>query len=381
MFKALSKLLHMKKSIAFVTNNYTPYSGGVVSSIDATVKQLRDRGHEVYIICPDLLGTKHDDPDGVIRIPSLFRFRYKRNHMMVPWRMKHHLYRILENINPDLVHIHHPFLLGPMAISWAQNKGIKTVFTYHTIYEEYLHYLPLPSWLIRPLVTRLVLRCCRSVHQIIAPSFGIKNYLAGHGIANTAVIPSGLQDIFLGNPLVTKEMKKPYQLLYVGRFVKEKNIAVLFDLLAQLPDTFTLTLVGYGEYLDHLKEYAYEICGLSPERVQFIIKPDKQRLRDLYANAHLFLFPSQSDTQGLVIAESMASSTPVIALDGVGQRDLINDGENGFLVHSVAQMREKILMIVNDDQLYKTLQRNAWQAAQAYDSKKLVDKVMKLYEV
>jgi len=370
----------MKKTIAFVTNNYTPYSGGVVSSIDVTVAQLRERGHEVHIICPDFLGRKHNDPEGVIRLPSLFRFRYKRNHMMIPWRPKHHLHSILEKLNPDVVHVHHPFLLGPMAGAWAKRRAVKTVFTYHTIYEEYLHYLPLPAWLLRPIVIKRVLRFCRLVDQIIVPSSGIENYLSAHGITNSTIIPSGLQDQFVGEPFVRKELRKPYQLLYVGRFVQEKNIPLLFDLMKKLPDSFTLTLVGYGEYTDYLKEYAYETCGLSSERVQFIIKPDKKTLRDYYQNAHLFLFPSQSDTQGLVLAESMAGSTPVIALDGVGQRDLIQDGQNGFLVHTLDEMRDRIVQVISDDALYEKLQRNAWQAAQLYDPKKLVEQIIELYE-
>lgn len=370
----------MKQIIAFITNNYTPYSGGVVSSINATVAQLHERGHKVYIICPDFLGNKHDDPEGVIRVPSLFRFRYKQNHMMIPWRMNYHLSRILKRLNPEVVHVHHPFLLGPIAISWAKRKKVKTVFTYHTIYEKYLHYLPLPSWLLRPIVIKRVLRFCGLIDQIIVPSSGIKNYLASHAITNTTIIPSGLQEHFLGQPFVPQKLCKPYKLLYVGRFVQEKNIPFLFDLMKQLSDEFTLTLVGYGEYLEQLKEYAYETCGLSCERVQFIIKPDKQTLCDLYANAHLFLFPSQSDTQGLVLAESMACSTPVIALDGVGQRDLINDGQNGFLVHSLDEVRDRILQVVADAALYETLQRNAWQTAQLYDPKKLVECIIALYE-
>jgi len=370
----------MKQTIAFVTNNYTPYSGGVVSSINATVAQLRNHGYTVYIIAPNFIGKNHADPDWVIRIPSLVRFTHKQNHMVIPWRWKHHLYRILDQLKPDVVHVHHPFLLGPLAVSWAKEQRITTVFTYHTIYEEYLHYLLLPSWLLRPIVKKRVLRFCRSVDQIIVPSAGIKNYLAAHGIANSTIIPSGLQDQFLGQSYKPKKLSKPYKLLYVGRFVQEKNIPFLFDLMKQLPDSFTLTLVGYGDYLDYLKGYAYETCGLSSERVKFIIKPDKQTLRNCYLNAHLFLFPSQSDTQGLVLAESMACSTPVIALDGVGQRDLIKEGENGFLVHSLNEMRDRILYIVTDDTLYAQLQRNAWKAASYYDPRKLVAQIIALYE-
>ena len=72
--------------IAFVTNNYYPYSGGVVSSIDALAEQLRKQGHEVFIITLDFLGKKHNNPAGVIRVNCPIKFRYKNNHMAIPWR-------------------------------------------------------------------------------------------------------------------------------------------------------------------------------------------------------------------------------------------------------------------------------------------------------
>ncbi len=369
----------MKHTIAFVTNNYTPYSGGVVSSINATVNQLQKRGHDVFIITLDFLGTKHDDPEYVIRVPSLFRCMYRKNHMAFPWRGKYYLETILQKINPTVIHVHHPFLLGYMAVQYAKKRGIKTVFTYHTIYEAYVHYVPLPAWLVRPIVKKLVLRCCKKVDQIIVPSSGIKNYLADHGITHTTVIPSGLQESFLKRPFIKKKVQKPYQLLYVGRFVEEKNIPYLLDVIAQLPKAYTLALVGYGSYTDSLQEYAYKTCGLSEDRVRFIIKPDKQVLLEMYAQSHLFLFTSQSDTQGLVLAEAMAHSTPAVALDGIGQRDIIKNGVNGFIVDDRHDMREKIIMSLEDDELYYHLQYNAWRTAQQYDPEKIVERVLGLY--
>ena len=168
--------------------------------------------------------------------------------------------------------------------------------------------------------------------------------------------------------------------MYLVLFTREKNIPFILDVIAKLPDEFELTLVGYGSYIDYLTEYAYKKLTLSPDRIRFIIKPDKQALLALYRSAHLFLFPSQSDTQGLVLAESMASSTPVIALDGMGQRDIIRSGKNGFIVHDRDEMREKIMATVQDEQLYHQLQCNAWQTAQAYDPKELVKKALSLYE-
>ncbi len=365
--------------ILFVTNNYTPYAGGVVSSINATVKELKKQGHHVTLVTLDFLGTQHNDPAWVKRIPSLLRFRYKKNHMAVPWRPKQYLKKVITQLKPDVVHVHHPFLLGPMAVAIAQKMGIKTVFTYHAVYEEYTHYVPLPQFLVKPIVRQLVLRFCKKVDQIIVPSSGIKKYLHTHYIDNITIIPSGLKEQFTQQPFIQKKLEKPYQLLYVGRFVKEKNVPVLLDVMAHLPEEYHLTLVGYGAYFDYLQSYAFKKLKLSAERVRFIIKPDQAQLIELYRSAHLFLFPSQTDTQGLVLAEAMACSMPIIALDGPGQRDSIEQGENGFIVASKDLMVEKIQKIFANQKMYDRLQKNGWLFSKKFDSEVLSKRLNLLY--
>src|SRR5436189_6357245 len=98
--------------IIFVTNNYTPYSGGLVSSIDATVQELRAQGHNVLIITLNFLGDLHKAENDLIRITCPIRFMYKKNHMAIPWRPTHELLSIAKQFSPDIIHVHHPFLLG-----------------------------------------------------------------------------------------------------------------------------------------------------------------------------------------------------------------------------------------------------------------------------
>lgn len=359
--------------IAFITNNYTPYSGGVVSSIQATVQELQKQGHEVCVITLSFLKSHNDDPAWVHRVPSFIRFCYKQNRMAIPWFSNYYVSKLLDTFQPEVVHVHHPFLLGCSAVRWAERKNIKTVFTYHTLYSDYVHYVPLPSWIVKRVVQRLVSTFCKTVDHIIVPSNTIQKRLSKQGMV-TKVLPSGLQEQFSRQPFMKKEFKKPYQLLYVGRFTKEKNIPFLFDVLIQLPETYKLTLVGYGECTESLKWEAYK--RFSNERVAFVIKPEKERLIKLYCKAYLFLFPSQTDTQGLVVAESMACSTPVIALDGPGQRDTVN-GKNGIIVSTAGQMVQAILSI--DSSKYDEMQRAAYQTAKRYEPAQLVTELISLY--
>lgn len=362
--------------ILFVSNTYTPYKAGVVNSINATVAELQKEGHSVSLITLDFLGSQHKDPPWVKRIPSIFRFKYQHNHMALPWAAHAYIHDFITDFDPDVVHIHHPFLLGPIAQRVAEAHGIKTVFTYHTQYEKYAHYVPGPQLVTQPMVSALVLNFCKSVDQIIVPSAGIKEYLYAQGIMHAMVLPSAVRDDFFNQPCIQKKLAAPYQLLYVGRFTQEKNIPFLLDVMAMLPSEYSLTLVGYGAHTESLKQYGYGELKLSPNRVQFIIQPCQATLLNLYKQAHLFLFASQTDTQGLVLAESMACSTPVIALDGIGQRDIIQNGLNGYIVHSFDEMAERIQATCFNQAIYHHLQQGAYNTRMNYCGSQLVKKLL-----
>ncbi len=355
--------------ILLVSNNFTPYTGGVVSSIQALVKELQKDGHEVQLITLGFL-KQHDDPTWVKRLYCPIRFRYKTNHMAVPWRSKAHIAYLLDTFRPDIVHVHHPFLLGPMAQAIAQQKQIPVVFTYHTIYEAYAHYVPLPQWLVRWYIKRTVLAFCKKVDGIIAPSSYIARYLKEQHIATPMVIiPSGLMPCFIGPPITKQSTDKPIQLLMVGRMVKEKNIkallAVAHELVAQqIP--FKLKLIGYGAESDQLKVYAYNTLQLPENQVAFIHKSSKEVIAQAYKDADLFLFTSSTDTQALVLAEAMAGSTPVIALDGPGQRDIIKQCINGYILESPSVMVNQITQLADDHMLLAKLSKGAYQTAQQY---------------
>jgi 1,2-diacylglycerol 3-alpha-glucosyltransferase len=373
--------------IVFVTNNYTPYSGGVVSSINSCAAALRECGHEVYIITLDFLKNKQEygDEPYVIRISCFMRFMYKKNHMAIPWRADSQVKSILGNFKPDIIHVHHPFLLGQSARKAAKKLGIPVVFTYHTMYELYMHYMPipLPQFVARPLVLALVNRFCKKIDGIVAPSTIIKQRLLDAGIqVPVERIPSSIQPIFINETEPLPEpTKNAVHLLVVSRFEPEKNLFLLVDVIKQVckkDNRFFATFIGYGTEYERVKKYAYQ--KLSPEQIMFIHQPDHTIIAGYYRKADLFLFSSQTDTQGLVLAETMAGATPVIALDGPGQRDIITQGENGFIVHSPEEMAEKILLVGCDYGFLQQLKHAAWQTSSQYSPLVLVKKLIQFYE-
>ena len=368
--------------IFFVTNNYTPYSGGVVQSITATVNALREQGHEVFIITLNFLGEKHDDAEYIIRITCPIKFRYKKNYMAIPWRPTHAIKKLIEHYAPDIIHVHHPFLLGLSALHAARAYNIPCVFTYHTLYEKYAHYIPIPKICVKPLINTTVRNFCNKVDAIIAPSSCVKNNLLSQNILTPIfIIPSPLRACFKNtiDETIQKKNSHFFELLLVTRFVPEKNVPFVFEMIQLLPNNFRITLAGYGSDSEKLQKLAYDTLQLSLERVRFVHAPDQEQLLELYRCADLFIFPSQTDTQGIVLAESMSQGVPIIALDGPGQRDIIINGENGFIVENAQKMAEIIMKISANKNIYNHLISEARVTAKNYDAQSIIQKLLTLY--
>ncbi|MDR3646379.1 MAG: glycosyltransferase [Candidatus Babeliales bacterium] len=371
----------MKKlKIAIVTNNYKPYSGGIVNSIDVFACELKKQGHEVFIITLDFLGEDQKNEPDIYRIDCPIKFIYKKNHMAVPWRAEEAIFTALKNFGPDIIHSQHPFLLGFYALNVSKKLKIPIVFTYHTMYEDYAHYVPLPLAITKPVIKNLAISYCQSVDGIIAPSNSTLAYLQCNKITKPiTVIPSGILPIYLSD--FKPPDNKIFKLITVSRFVPEKNIEFLLDVYSQLDqDACKFNLIGYGSHLKYLQNYAYKVLNLSEDNVKFIVKPSKVEIADYYKSSDVFIFASKSETQGLVLAEAMAGGCPVIALNAPGACDIIQNNINGFLIESELQMIEKINYLLKDNEAHIRMQKNAWNTGQSYDQKSVTKKLITFYE-
>jgi len=368
--------------VLLVSNTYTPYGGGLVSSLNAHINALQQAGHEVRLVTLQFLDKHDDDPSYIIRIPTLFRFKYVHNHMGIPLHSLHVIDQIISDFKPDIVHVHHPFLLGPIGQKAARKYGIPVFFTYHSVYEAFLHNVPLPQFITEPLAMYWIKQFCRSVDGIITPSRAVAAQV--HAFNTTqpiAVIPSAVQEEFILNGPPTHTNSNQLRLLTVSRFSKEKQLHTLLDVCAQLdPATYQFTLIGYGSEFKPLQHYAYHTLKLSPDRVSFIHKPSRADLINHYRHADLFLFSSSVDTQGMVLAESMASGVPVIAVDGPGQRDIIEQGKNGYIVQSLGEMQQMIEKIADDKEPLKSLKNNAWQTGKQYNLDRMANQLIEFYK-
>jgi 1,2-diacylglycerol 3-alpha-glucosyltransferase len=374
--------------ILFVTNNYTPYSGGVVSSINAMVPELHKRGHQVFIVTLDFLGAQHHhhDPAYVYRISCPIKFSYRGNTMAIPWRMKQQLQKLINDLKPDIIHSHHPWLLGSSALHVARAHNIPIVFTFHTLYEQYAYYVPMPLGISRPIINYVVKKYCAAADGLIAPSHAVQQQLTDWKITTpTLLLPSPVAPIFAQKSglATVNTPRNRFILLSVGRLVPEKNIPFLLDMFAQLhrerPHDVVFNIVGYGAREEALKKYAYQQLALPYDSVQFLGKKNGIALRQAYQHADIFLFSSLSDTQGLVLAEAMSCGLPVVALDGPGQRDNITQGVDGFLVSSISEMLHAIKCIIDNPLLHTQLRKNAQIKAEHYYPTSIISRLQRWY--
>ncbi len=319
------------------TNTYLPIVGGVSESVQRLKVQLERAGHRVLLVAPRLDGQPRDEQD-VVRVTAVQHFNGSDFSLPVP--IPGQLYEAIEVFEPDVVHSHHPFLLGDTAARAAETYGLPLVFTYHTLYEHYTHYVPGDSPRMQRFAKSLAIEYTRMCDEVIAPSESIRDLLLARAAnPRISVVPSGVDTASFtdGDGAAWRERLgipvDAYVIGHLGRLAREKNLVFLTEAVARaleaLPDAHFL-VVGDGEAQESMVEIA-EARGVD-SRVHFAGRLHGQPLIDAYHAMDVFAFASHSETQGMVIAEAMAAGLPVVAVEAPGVREVVRDGVNGYLL-------------------------------------------------
>src|SRR5262245_23628118 len=322
--------------VALFTNNYLPFRGGVTTAVETLRLGLEKLKHPTRVFAPAACPPVAD-PTWVFRYPSIPAPTYPGFSLALPFSQRVHA--VVRAFAPDVVHAQHPFLLGPAARRFARRLGRPLVFTYHTRYEKYAHYVPLPQRVVAALAVRLSCRFAASSDLVIAPSERIATTLRERGIvAPLAVVPTGVPlDHFSTDDMRTARRKLGLPLdglrcLYVGRLDREKSVDLIIDAFATIADALSgarLSVIGQGTHEAALRRRA----GASParDRIQFLGGMGREMLPPHYQAADLFLFASETETQGLVLAEAHACGLPAVAVRASGVDEVVHDGETGIL--------------------------------------------------
>jgi 1,2-diacylglycerol 3-alpha-glucosyltransferase len=314
--------------IGFFTECYRPVVNGVVSAIVAMREGLRAAGHEVVCITPTV-PSYEDVETAIVRLPSCplpsssgYRLTLPAATRSIDGRLERPL---------DVVHAHSQFITGGMALRYARDHAVPLVFTYHTRLDFYAHYVPFERNLVRRGLAAWTRAYANSANAVVAPTAEVRRYLTALGVtAPIEIVPSPVdlerfasgrrrQDLRAAMGAGSRETLA----LCVGRLAREKNLELAFAVCAAAGPRIRLALAGEGPLRRRLERLAREL-GIA-ERVRFLGPVAPAAMPDYYASADALLFPSVSETQGLVLVEALAAGLRIVAVDTPQTREVVGD--------------------------------------------------------
>lgn len=387
--------------IAVFTDSYRPYVSGVVRSIDTFSAELLELGHEVYIFGPRYYPAQNDG--GVQsaaadeKLPATRVFRYwsipvpMYRGFTAPVPISAHAEEVVTELGIDIIHSHTPFAMGTLGAVLARRLDLPLVFTHHTMYHEYVHYLPGVRTALREMMLRYVGNYCRRADLVITPTPQIREFaVATYGLDNESVqaIPTGIdiEEFRRGDGGAVRDRfsipADDFVLTFVGRLGREKNVDFLvkaFQLVADGRDDVHLVLVGDGPRREHLEELVEE-GGLSA-RVHFTGTLPKDKVIDVYHGADLFVIASTTETQGLATLEAMAAGLPVVGVAAPGTRDMVEHEGQGLLTDEDEQsFARAVLRLLDDGELRRSYGRRALARSEEFSARNMALKLVKAYE-
>ncbi|WP_026888311.1 glycosyltransferase family 4 protein [Clostridium beijerinckii] len=377
--------------IGLFTDTYYPQINGVATSVLMLKNNLELRGHQVYVFTTT--DPKADSEEiNVYRVPSIPFISARRVGMFYNPRLS----RIIKKIGLDVIHTHTEFSLGIFGRAMARELNIPFLHTYHTIYEDYTHYigkLGILDPIAKMAVRKISINFCNSADKVVVPTNKVEELLLSYNVKqDISVIPTGIElnkfyksnfgfdDVQnLRENLGIREKDKV--LLFIGRLAKEKNIEeILIAMKYYLEDKedVKFLLIGDGPEKDILEEKAKEL-GINKKTIFAGEKPWND-IGIYYQLGDIFISASQSETQGLTYIEALASGVPVVAkadrcLDGV-----LKDNVNGYAFHNQDDFIKALDSILNTNSKKESLSIEAVKSTEKFSAENFASKVEELYK-
>jgi glycosyltransferase involved in cell wall biosynthesis len=369
--------------VGLFTNNYFPMLGGVPTAVETIRQGLEALGHEVVVVAPRMAGAD-DAGRRVVRVPSVPAPTYP--DFALPLPLGPALARRLRAIELDVYHAHHPFLLGASARRLARGARRPFVFTYHTLYDRYAHYVPLPRAMVARRAIRWSARFADTADLVLAPSEFVARRLRTQGVRRPIeVLPTGI-DLDRFRPGDRADARRSLGLgvddrvlLYVGRLDREKNLELLLDAVARVRiPRVRLLMVGRGKQAATIGRAAAG-RGL---RDRFVLRGGSPpgALPSYYRAADAFVFASTTETQGLAVLEAMACGLPVVAVRASGIEEIVVEGASGLLVPEDAPaFAAAVTQLLADPDLAAKLAVGGREAALPFASTAVVERLVAAY--
>jgi 1,2-diacylglycerol 3-alpha-glucosyltransferase len=376
--------------VLITTDTFLPMINGVTASINNLYKELKNSGHEVKILTLSETGKEKVVGD-IYYLKSIGVKIYPDARIKVPFHNK--LINEIIEWGPEVVHSQTEFSTM-LAAKYVSNKlNIPHIHTYHTMYEDYLGYLPGGKIITKNTAAKAIKMLLKSVDAIIAPTEKTKNVLLSYGLhMDMYIIPTGIDLKFFQKHITIDEKKKIISKLginygdkiitYVGRTAKEKNIDEIITFFKDISNEIAnarLLIVGAGPELQNLKDLAKKE-GLE-NRIHFagMVNPDE--IYKYYKISEIFVTASNSETQGLTYIEALSSGCPIVCKWDQCLEDIIVQGKNGYAYKKQWEFSNYVIEILKNNILRENMSREAIIKAEEYSSKQFEEKVLKAYKI
>jgi glycosyltransferase involved in cell wall biosynthesis len=297
----------------------------------------------------------------------------------------------LGEFEAEIVHAHHPFLMGETALRFAAARNVPAVFTHHTLYEDYTHYVPFDSPTMKEVAIRLSTEFANLCDGVIAPSESIARLIKKRGVeVPIRVVPTGI-DVAGFSSGDGRRARRRYRIPerafvvgHTGRLAPEKNLGFLSRAVATFlksePNARFL-VVGAGASQEEIRR----VCGEHGVDGQLVLAGSQtgRALHDAFNAMDVFAFASRTETQGLVLAEAMAAGVPIVALRASGVVEVLRDGRNGFMLPARASARRfagRIRLLHDDTALRRKMSRAARSTANEFSRERCAGLALEFYE-
>lgn len=312
--------------IALFTETFLPKVDGIVTRLKHTVEHLQRLGDEVMVFCPDGGLTEYMGAQ-IHGVAGMAFPLYPELKLALP---RPSIGEALEKFQPDIIHIVNPAVLGLAGLFYAKTLDIPLMASYHTHLPKYLEHYGLG--MLEGMMWELIKAVHNQARVNLVTSTAMQEELVAHGVERVRVWQRGVDTELFRPELTSRSMRDRLSkghpdaplLLYIGRLSAEKEVDRIKPVLEAIPDA-RLALVGDGPYREELKKH------FDGTHTHFVGYLAGEELAAAYASADAFIFPSRTETLGLVLLEAMAAGCPVVAANAGGIPDIVTNGENGYM--------------------------------------------------
>lgn len=383
--------------VGIFTDAYTPYINGVTTSVLMLKKGLESKGHKVYIVTvnPDNMHISLDSTGTILRIPGIpiGIYDYRLTGIYPIRALKQ-----IKKWHLDVIHSQTEFGVGTFARIVSKQYNIPLVHTYHTMYEDYVHYITHGYFdkTSKKIVEYLTLFYCdKTITELIVPTKKAwelfkEKYMVDR---NVHIVPTGIDtDRFKPNNNrqinIVKErnylniQEKDFVITFIGRIAEEKNIIFLLDnmkaIIKKCPNV-KLLIVGDGPDLEKYQKYSQK--HKIAKNVIFAGKVPWENIPKYYLISDVFVTASKSETQGLTVIEAMAATLPVVCINDESFTSTVIDNLNGKIFSDSKQYVKSIIELYNDPKLLKRLKKGASNTAEMHTVKYFSERVLDVYNI